>query len=83
MQFPRSTHPYIWTDEGWLYLAMVLDLFNREVIGWSIKPRMTDLFDYIEAFYNRKRRHSTLGYVSPVQFMINWFNSQHIQKWAA
>jgi putative transposase len=32
---------YIWTDEGWLYLAIVLDLFNREVVGWSIKPRMT------------------------------------------
>jgi putative transposase len=32
---------YLWTDEGWLYLAIVLDLFNREVIGWSIKPRMT------------------------------------------
>ncbi|KAF3999474.1 transposase InsO family protein [Glaciimonas immobilis] len=25
---------YLWTDEGWLYLAIVLDLFNREVIGW-------------------------------------------------
>jgi len=32
---------YIQTAEGWLYLAVVLDLFNREVIGWSIKPRMT------------------------------------------
>jgi putative transposase len=32
---------YVWTDEGWLYLAIVLDLFNREVVGWSIKPRMT------------------------------------------
>ena len=26
---------------GWLYLAIVLDLFNREIVGWSIKPRMT------------------------------------------
>jgi transposase InsO family protein len=32
---------YLWTDEGWVYLAVVLDLFNREVIGWSLKPRMT------------------------------------------
>jgi putative transposase len=31
----------IWTDEDWLYLAVVLDPFNREVVGWSIKPRMT------------------------------------------
>ena len=141
---------YVWTDEGWLYLAVVLDLFNREIVGWSIKPRMTadividaltmawfrrkpapglihhsdrgsqyaseafqaalarygmvcsmsrkgncwdnapaesffnslknervhgaryatreeaiaDLFDYIEVFYNRQRRHSSLGYRS-------------------
>jgi transposase InsO family protein len=32
---------YLWTNEGWLYLAIVLDLFNREVVGWSLKPRMT------------------------------------------
>lgn len=32
---------HIPTGEGWLYLAIVLDLFNREDVGWSIKPRMT------------------------------------------
>ena len=32
---------YLWTDEGWLYLVIVIDLFNREVVGWSLKPRMT------------------------------------------
>ncbi len=32
---------YLWTDEGWLYLAIVLDLFNREIVEWSLKPRMT------------------------------------------
>ena len=26
---------------GWLYLAIVLDLFNREIVGWSLKPSMT------------------------------------------
>ena len=160
---------YIWTDEGWLYLAVVLDLFNREVVGWSIKPRMTtdivldaltmawfrrqpaaglihhsdrgsqyashafqgrlaeygmvcsmsrkgncwdnapaesffnslknervhgtryptregaraDLFDYIEVFYNRSRRHSTLGYHSPAQFLQDWITNQHERKMAA
>ena len=32
---------YIWTDEGWLYLAVLLDLYNREVVGWSADSRMT------------------------------------------
>ncbi|GAB0149559.1 hypothetical protein McPS_22990 [Marichromatium sp. PS1] len=31
---------YLWTDEGWLYLAVVFDLFNREVVGWSMHARM-------------------------------------------
>ncbi len=32
---------YIRTYEGWLYLAVVLDLFSRQVVGWSMKPQMT------------------------------------------
>ena len=145
---------YIYTREGWLYLATVLDLYSRKVVGWSMSNRLktelvlkafrqavdqrrphegmifhsdrgsqyasdefrkllsdrdcrqsmggsgscydnavaesffatlkTELmkgvifddrnqarlaiFDYIEVFYNRKRRHSTLGYVSPLEF---------------
>ena len=160
---------YVWTDEGWLYLAIVLDLFNREVVGWSIKPQMTadivvdaltmawfrrkpapgvihhsdrgsqyasavfqaklaefgmtcsmsrkgncwdnaptesffnslknervhstryatrdaamaDLFNYVEMFYNRSRRHSTLGYQSPSQFLQHWITTQQQRKLAA
>ena len=145
---------YIWTAEGWLYVAAVIDLFSRRVVGWSMKAEMTaqlvtdalimavwrrgkpdallhhsdqgsqytseqfrtlmadhgidcsmsrsgnvwdnaamesffssmkterigrkvyqsrdaarsDVFDYIERFYNTMRRHSTIGYVSPVEF---------------
>ena len=33
---------YIRTREGWLYLAAVLDLYNREVVGWSLGPRLGD-----------------------------------------
>ncbi len=32
---------YIRTYEGWLYLAVVLDLFSRQVVGWSMKSQMT------------------------------------------
>ncbi len=145
---------YIWTVEGWLYVAVVIDLFSRRVVGWSMKAEMTtqlvtdalvmaiwrrgkpdallhhsdqgsqytseqfqrlladngvtcsmsrsgnvwdnaamesffsslktertvrrvyrtrdqaraDVFDYIERFYNAARRHSTLGYLSPIDF---------------
>ena len=145
---------FIWTAEGWLYLAAVLDLFSRKIVGWSMGERVnrhlvqkalemalitrrpggnllhhsdrgsqyashdyrdlladhqiqvsmsrtgncydnavmesffatlkaelvhrrhyltreeatTDLFAYIEGFYNRRRRHSSLGYLSPEQF---------------
>lgn len=31
---------YIWTDMGWLYLATVIDLFSRKVVGWSMSDRM-------------------------------------------
>lgn len=31
---------YIWTSEGWLYLAVVIDLYSREVVGWSMGSRM-------------------------------------------
>ncbi len=147
---------YIWTVEGWLYLAVVLDLFARRIVGWSMKPAMTtdlvtdalmmalwrrgkpeqvmhhsdqgsqytsetfqelladngidcsmsragnvwdnaavesffsslkterirgktyrsrndaraDVFDYIERFYNPARRHSTNGYISPIDFEV-------------
>ncbi len=31
---------YIRTDEGWLFLAVVIDLFSRRVVGWSLQPDM-------------------------------------------
>lgn len=32
---------YVWTVEGWLYVAVVLDLFSRRIVGWSMKACMT------------------------------------------
>lgn len=152
---------YIWTTEGWLYLAVVIDLFSRMIIGWSVKERMTadivcnalrmaianrlplakpllhsdrgsqyasnkhqqilktfgitcsmsrsgncwdnavtesffasfkteciyqeqldtrqqtksEIFDYIERFYNRDRLHSTLDYLTPAEFEQIYYNS--------
>lgn len=44
---------------------------------------VADLFDDIEPFYNRKRRHSTLGCMSPTAFLENWISAQHGQELAA
>ena len=32
---------YVWTAEGWLYVAAVIDLFSRRVVGWSMSEQMT------------------------------------------
>jgi putative transposase len=32
---------YILTQEGWLYLAVIMDLFSRRIVGWAMSPRMT------------------------------------------
>lgn len=32
---------YLWTREGWLYLAVVIDLCSRAIVGWSMRSRMT------------------------------------------
>jgi len=36
-----SDMTYVWTDEGWLYLAVVMDLYSRAIVGWSMNRRMT------------------------------------------
>jgi putative transposase len=32
---------YVWTKEGWLFLAVIVDLFSRQVVGWSLEKTMT------------------------------------------
>jgi putative transposase len=145
---------YLWTRQGWMYLAVIIDLYSRRVVGWSLRERMTaelvcealdaavrarrppngllfhsdrgsqyaskaflrrlfryrmrqsmsrkgncwdnavaesffatlkkelarnrvfptrdaartDVFEYIEVFYNRRRAHSLLGYETPTSF---------------
>ena len=54
---------YIWTAEGWLYLATVIDLFSRRVVGWSMNKRMTvDLVNdaLLSAIWSRKPKKGLL-----------------------
>lgn len=54
---------YLRTDEGWLYLAVVIDLWSRSVIGWSMSPRMTAQLacDALQmALWRRKRPQNVI-----------------------
>ncbi|RFQ16703.1 hypothetical protein CRD86_25685, partial [Escherichia coli] len=59
---------YLRTDEGWLYLAVVIDLWSRAVIGWSMSPRMTAQLACDALQMALWRRHSWCGGLSPEQF---------------
>lgn len=61
-------------------------LKNERVHGVRYATRAeaaSDLFQYIAVFYNRSRRHSTLGYLSPTTFLRNWIERQDQQEKAA
>ncbi len=54
---------YIKTHEGWLFLAVVIDLYSRRVVGWSMQPRMTKelaLNALLMAVWRRKPRSKVL-----------------------
>lgn len=54
---------YIRTYEGWLFLAVVIDLFSRQVVGWSMQPKMhADLVlkALLMAVWRRKPKHKVL-----------------------
>ena len=56
---------YIRTWQGWLYLAIVLDLFSRKVVGWSMKPTLAKelvLDALILAVWRRQPQDAVLGH---------------------
>jgi len=59
-------------SSGWLLSTGFFSLLKRERIRRRTYPTRedakADVFDYIERFYNRWRRHAYLGYISPVEF---------------
>ncbi len=65
-QFDTATKPneiwlsditYVWTESGWMYLAVVLDLFTRKVVGWSLDNSMTSqlVVDAMQQAIDRQR----------------------------
>ena len=48
---------YIWTDEGWLYLSTLLDLYSRKVVGWAMSSRIDKILatDALEMAIGRRR----------------------------
>jgi putative transposase len=54
---------YVWTEEGWLYLAVVMDLYSRMVVGWAMSERMTSklVMDALQmAIWRRKKPHGVI-----------------------
>lgn len=67
---------------------IVTDALTQERTGaWHPHATHAEIrvgaFEYIEAVYNRKRQHSTLGDKSPVRFLENWMREQHQERRAA
>ena len=74
---------YVWTFEGWLYLAVVMDLHSRQIVGWAMNERMKKqlVLDALAmAYWQRKLskgllHHSDRGsqYASPLMnTRIDW-----------
>ena len=49
---------YVWTEEGWVYLAVVIDLYSRALVGWSVSGKSTTLL--------------TTRFILILQFNIPW-----------
>ena len=65
---------YLWTKEGWLYLAVILDVYSRRIVGWSMSNRVTE--DLVIAALNR-----ALSYRSPTPNTI--FHSDQGRQYAS
>ncbi len=48
---------YVWTNEGWLYVASIMDLYTRKIVGWKANSRMTKelVIDALEQAYQREK----------------------------
>jgi putative transposase len=55
---------YVWTAEGWLYLAVLLDLYSRKVVGWAMSHR-------VDAALVQEALHMALGRRKPAEGLIH------------
>jgi putative transposase len=70
---------YIWTGEGWLYVAAVIDLFSRRVVGWSMSATMTAELvadALVMAVWRRGKPNALLHHSD----RGNQYSSQHFQQ---
>lgn len=74
--------PYIGTDEGWLYLATVVDLFNREVVGWSMDTTMTRklVIDAFNASVDKENHNEGLIFHSDRGVQYASYDYQHLLR---
>lgn len=77
--FPRSI-TYIWVENRWWYLATVMDLFSRRIIGWSLDDNMTE--SLIEAALNMafERRDAQPGLVVHSDRGVQYRSQRYIDK---
>ncbi len=74
---------YLWTAEGWLYVAAVVDLFSRRVVGWSMSTTMTTQLvtdAFVMAIWRRGTSHAVLHHSDRgSQGGFKW-SSQHLDE---
>lgn len=58
-QLWTSDITYVWTKEGWLYLAIILDVFSRNIVGWALSTRLTAELVVLAFHRALARRHLT------------------------
>lgn len=52
---------YLWTAQGWLYLAILMDLFSRRVVGWSLSPSLEQRSPWRRSIRRSKRADRRRG----------------------
>ena len=52
---------YVWTDEGWCYLAAILDLYSRSVVGWALDTTLTTKLPLAALDMAIRRRRPSAG----------------------